>query len=35
MKVYTDNIREPEDIKYWILNKEDIRIYKILLKEIV
>ena len=30
-KVFVDNIREPEDIKFWILNNEDIRIYRILL----
>ena len=34
-KVFVDNIREPEDIKFWILNNEDIRIYRILLKEII
>ena len=33
-KVLIDKIREPEKYNYWILNNEDIRIYKILLKEI-
>ena len=33
-KVLIDKIREPENYNYWILNNEDIRIYRILLKEI-
>ena len=33
-KVLIDKIREPEDIEYWILNKDDIRFYRILIKEI-
>lgn len=32
-RVLIDKIREPEDINYWILNKEYIRVYRILLKE--
>ena len=32
-KVLVENIREPKDHSFWILNKEDIRIYKILVKE--
>ena len=32
-RVLIDKIREPEDVKYWILNKEYIRVYRILLKE--
>ena len=32
-RVYVKNIREPKDHSFWILNKEDIRIYKILVKE--
>jgi len=34
-KVLIDKIREPENYNYWILNNEDIRIYRILLKEIL
>ena len=33
-KVLIEKIREPDDIDYWILNKEYIRIYRILVKEI-
>ena len=33
-KVLIDKIKEPEDHSFWILNEEDIRIYKILVKEI-
>ena len=33
-RVLIEKIREPDDIDYWILNKEDIRIYRILVKEI-
>lgn len=33
-KVLIDKIREPENYNYWILNNEDIRIYRVLLKEI-
>lgn len=33
-KVLIDKIREPENYNYWVLNNEDIRIYRILLKEI-
>ena len=33
-RVLIEKIREPDDIQYWILNKEDIRIYRILVKEI-
>ena len=32
-RVMIDKIREPEDFNYWILNKEYIRVYRILLKE--
>ena len=32
-KVLVENIREPKDHSFWILNKGDIRIYKILVKE--
>ena len=32
-RVLIDKIREPEDVNYWILNKEYIRVYRILLKE--
>lgn len=32
-KVLINKIREPEDINFWILNKEDIRFYRILVKE--
>ena len=32
-KVLIDKIREPEDINYWILDKEYIRFYRILVKE--
>ena len=32
-RVLIDKIREPEDINYWILNKENVRVYRILLKE--
>lgn len=34
-KVLIDKIREPENYNYWILNNDDIRIYRILLKEII
>ena len=33
-KVLIDKIKEPEDHSFWILNENDIRIYKILVKEI-
>ena len=33
-KVLRDKIKKVPNIKFWILNKEDIRIYRILLKEI-
>ena len=32
-KVKIDKIKEPEDFNYWIVNKEYIRVYRILLKE--
>ena len=32
-RVLIDKIKEPEDFNYWILNKEYIRVYRILLKE--
>ena len=32
-KVFTKNIKEPEDHSFWILNNDDIRIYRILVKE--
>ena len=32
-KVQIDKIKQPEDFNYWILNKEYIRVYRILLKE--
>ena len=32
-KVLIDKIKEPEDINYWILNKDFIRFYRILVKE--
>jgi len=32
-RVKIDKIKEPEDFNYWILNKEYIRVYRILLKE--
>ena len=32
-KVLIDKIKEPEDHSFWILNENDIRIYKILVKE--
>ena len=32
-KVLVENIREPKDHSFWILNEGDIRIYKILVKE--
>ena len=32
-KVLIDKIKEPEDFNYWILNKDYIRVYRILLKE--
>ena len=32
-KVLIDKIKEPEDINFWILNKEFIRFYRILVKE--
>ena len=34
-RVLIENIKEPEDNSYWILNNKDIRFYRILLKEIV
>ena len=33
-RVLIEKIREPKDIEYWILNKDDIRFYRILIKEI-
>lgn len=33
-KVLISEIKEPNDINYWILNKNYVRIYRILLKEI-
>ena len=33
-KVYIKGIREPEYTNFWVLNKENIRIYRILFKEI-
>ena len=33
-KVKIDKIREPKGKKYWVLNNEDIRIYRVLFKEI-
>ena len=33
-RVLIEKIKEPYDIEYWILNKEVIRIYRILVKEI-
>ena len=32
-RVLIDQIREPEDFNYWVLNKDYIRVYRILLKE--
>ena len=34
LKVLINKIRQPEDLNYWILNQKDIRVYRILLKEI-
>ena len=34
-KVLIDEIREPNDINYWILNKDFVRFYRILVKESV
>ena len=33
-KVLINKIKEPEDHSFWILNEDDIRIYRILVKEI-
>ena len=33
-KVKIDKIREPEGSNFWVLNNEDIRIYRVLLKKI-
>ena len=33
-RVLIEKIREPQDIEYWILNKDEIRFYRILIKEI-
>ena len=33
-RVKIENIREPEKSNFWVLNQEDIRIYRILLKEV-
>ena len=33
-KVLIDQIREPPDINFWITNKENIRLYRILVKEV-
>ena len=33
-KVLIEKIREPNEIQFWILDKKDIRIYRILVKEI-
>ena len=33
-RVLIEKIREPEDVEYWILNNDDIRVYRILVKEI-
>ena len=32
-KVLINKIKEPEDHSFWIVNQEDFRIYKILVKE--
>ena len=34
-RVLIEKIREPEDVEYWILNNDDIRVYRILVKEII
>ena len=34
-RVLIENIREPDDCRFWILNSKDIRIYRILVKEII
>ncbi len=34
-RVLIENIREPDDCRFWILNNKDIRIYRILVKEII
>ena len=34
-KVLIDEIREPNDINFWILDKKYIRFYRILVKESV
>ena len=34
-KVLISKIREPENFNFWILNKEDIRFYRILVKEAI
>ena len=33
-RVKIENIREPEKSNFWVLNQEDVRIYRILLKEV-
>ena len=33
-RVLIEKIREPEELEYWILNKDEIRFYRILVKEI-
>ena len=33
-RVKISEIREPEDINYWILDKDYIRIYRVLIKEV-
>ena len=33
-RVRIKKIQEPENMKFWVLNKEDIRIYRILFKEV-
>ena len=33
-RILIAKIRELEDVEYWILNKDDIRFYRILIKKI-
>jgi hypothetical protein len=33
-KVYIDEIREPENTNFWVLDEKYIRIYRVLFKEI-
>ena len=32
-KVKINEISEPENVNYWILNEENVRVYRLLIKE--